>query len=252
MPYRTTFMAVVAAVLFPLVPRLATAQETHVPEPFGRIFSARVSTVEVGGLRSVNERLKDAQKTETHKFLFIPVVADVPDAFVSGAAVGYRNLSSDAHPWLLRVGYSNVALHGEEPADINSFMSNLKVQVHRGDRYVLTGVGDYRLAHRTSNALQSLAALEVSLTDRLTLAGNGGWGFRKPRTGESTSDFLAGAGLSLAVSKNLELSADYSIKNDLDGESDYSFSATYGLGEATLSASVGKHGAVSFALITQF
>ena len=73
-----------------------------------------------------------------------------------------------------------------------------------------------------------------------------------PKTGDTSSDIIPGVAYEYSVRlKNpLKLAAEYTFKNDLDGEDDYAVSARFKLGEASLRFGVGKSGRV-FVTLTQ-
>jgi hypothetical protein len=203
-----------------------------------------------GGVFAASETLPPV------KFLLIPSFVHSDGVNIGGLTAGYINRSSDEHPFQVRLSYKRINLRNADDRD--RFGVDGKVQLLNRNLTTLTLVGDYGRVRRSSRRYKLGLAAEQGLGDQLTLGLNLDYLRNKRDGGASESDVATSAGLSYALNDRTEVSLDYALKNDVDGEDDYSLTLARQLtqpskrGPATLVLGVAKHGTIFASLVTRF
>jgi hypothetical protein len=233
-------------------------------EPFGRIRSGL--TV---GERQEGQQLPSVRRTRTEEppkpvlsFFASPSLADVKGAFVSGVSIGLSRTGS--HPLQLKTSYKQISIdNSDDSRDKVGLGAKFRLKDTSWASFTLAG--DYANTQGRAERFDGVLIADVPLgaNGPFALSLNVGAARNSPKESDGMSDLVAGAGLSFSkelstsdgVPTNIvELGADYSIENDLDGEDDYSFSVGYSIRQhrSTLLFGAGKHGAVFIAALVRF
>jgi hypothetical protein len=97
---------------------------------------------------------------------------------------------------------------------------------------VVSGFAQYRNIDLFGfNRIDAGIALDQRITDNIYLTGNVGFGYSDFDFTPSTTDVVAGVGLTWRVSPRISFSGDYVISNDVDGEDRWSIAGIYAVNQ---------------------
>ena len=174
-----------------------------------------------------------AMGDKTFNLLLSPAAVFAEDVTVFGATAGFINGTAiTSIPFQLRVGYRRLEI--EDADGLNRVNANLKApllsRTVMGRETNLTAIGDYTRTFDTSKRMEVGAAFEHALiTGKLAFGVNGAYVKTEGDGGGSVDGLVPSAGLVWTPSERLEIDADYSFDNDVDGDDGYSANFVYRL-----------------------
>jgi hypothetical protein len=222
-------------------------------EPFGRVVSP--FTVDELIRRPPTQTPQAAARSQKEEkpaygLLASPVIVDRKGAFISGLTAGVTR--SGRYPVQVKASYKQISMDGGGD-DRDKLGASVKLGL-LATRSIKLGVnGDYGRVRRRSGRFDGVLAAEAPLGKGVAVTANVGVTTFRPRDGSRQSGLLAGAGLSYERNA-VTVGVDYSFKNDVDEEDDYSLSFTHLLSpiSSSLTVGVGKHGLVRVAYLVRF
>jgi hypothetical protein len=231
---------------------LAFAQERLPLEPFGRVETARIGRV--GAVSMVALRAEEEQPAATRKPVrSLTAVADLTDGkgfFESAISLQYVDKSSTSHPWSATLGYAGSGTEGAAPTDVDRASASAKIKLLERHGWATAVSAAYGNTRGKAQGYTGKLAITRDLFQGWSLSGNVGWRRRVPKSGNPRSVVIGAAGIEYDPTPSTAIGADYTFKNDLDGEDDFSLTATKSISvggdDMAASMSVGKHGTFVF------
>lgn len=195
------------------------AQEINFGEIYGSIYAPTEPLPAVSGLA--------ASVAPGVLFSFTPVIQDSPSALAAGAVFGGR--MSFRRPVTLSASYLRILPDGDG-ADLNRFGLTGNATVAAGNGWGVALVADFWTIDDVAQSGRALVAAERALFGGLAAALNAGWATVDRESSADADDLVAGVGLSYKIPDlPLAIGADYSIENDVDGNSRWSISLMHQL-----------------------
>jgi hypothetical protein len=229
---RKTLLAATIALATAGIAGPAAAQSPIFFEEYGDIFGARTFLGSSADARPKSALQDSESKVENpaSRWLISPTYrrSDVGPGDVSlfGIGVGYASAGNPRHPWSVGVGYFNTDFDfGQFDFDVNTFDLGAKYVLwtpESNNLPVVSLIGRYQIVDEgVDDRIDILLAADQRLSDNLYLTGNLGY------ADQFDSDFQAGFGLTWRASRQLSLSANYVVDNDVNGEDFWSIAATW-------------------------
>lgn len=231
-------------------------------EPYLELFGARTILASPADGRAKDALQGQASKVEAPKRRFaVSFQANRADndgfqTLGYGGGLAYADVSNARHPW--QVSFAGFGVHtdvGAAESDDSGFDIGIK--------YVVMTPPDTRLPvlglvmryqdepfFGGQHRFDVLLAADQKLSRDAFLTVNAGWG---RVTGGVGADFVAGVGATWRASRQLSVSAEYEIDNDLEFEDEWSIGATWAFDRmSSVRLGTGKHGLVFGNLTMKF